>query len=324
MKAFFKARGEIHSSGDPTLQKSFADTLIGMLNNIKCFGTAEATQIIDALRGEPYGEDQTKRIMAIVDIKVAKGSGPVKPECSGKQSLKEWWCYLTRSDWDVLQNPKLSVNRKMTTMVERAMAVGCNDPDQHAFRWGTALLAVTHYETPPEPRKLWDLLKDFKACFKSEKKDFGFSRILEYPASPSELPTDIFQSAYPGDDQPITIELKGINTVADNISLRSSNAKLKSPLDLDAKAKFKEAKDELGIAHSHDTTPAPTAHESNASPAGALIPSPTDPYEMGLFYDYQHKLLEYRKEKSKAAAWGPEAPPRESRATSQLGCPPSS
>ena len=153
MKAFFKARAEMDSSGDPMLQKSFADTQIGMLNNVKCFGPAEATQIVDALRGEPYGEDQTKRIMAIVDSKVAKGSGPVKPEGSGsKQLLTEWWCYLTSKDWDVLNSPKHSMNRKMTTMVERAMAVGCNDPAQHTFRWGTALLAITHYETPPSQK----------------------------------------------------------------------------------------------------------------------------------------------------------------------------
>eukprot|EP00959_Pyramimonas_sp_CCMP1952_P124310 2598956-Pyramimonas_sp.AAC.1 len=30
---------------------------------------------------------------------------------------------------------------------------------------------------------------------------------------------------------------------------------------------------------------------------------------MGLFYEYQHKLLEYRKEKSQSAARGPESPP---------------
>eukprot|EP00959_Pyramimonas_sp_CCMP1952_P336079 7037269-Pyramimonas_sp.AAC.1 len=60
----------------------------------------------------------------------------------------------------------------MATMVERAMAVGCSDPAQHASRWGTAPLAITHCETPPEPKKLLDLLKDFKACFKSGKKEF--------------------------------------------------------------------------------------------------------------------------------------------------------
>ena len=132
---------------------------------------------------------------------------------------------------------------------------------------------------------------------------------MEYPASPSELPTDIFQSAYPDDDQPITIELKGINTVADSISLRSNNSKLKSSFEPGVKAKFQAAKEELDTAHSHDIAPAPTADARTASPAGALIPSPTDPYEMGLFYEYQHKLLEYRKEKSQSAARGPESPP---------------
>ncbi|CAK0829652.1 unnamed protein product [Prorocentrum cordatum] len=177
------------------LQKSFADTLISMLNNIKCFGPAEATQLVDALRGEPHGADHTERIMFIIGAKVAKSSGSIKPEGSNnKQLLKEWWSYLTKSDWEVINDPKISLNRKMTTMVEYSLF---------------------------------------------------------------ELPPDIFQAAYPGDDQPSKIELKGINAVGDKISLRSTR--------------------------------------------GALVPSPNDPYEMGLFYECQQKLLDHRK-KRKAKA----------------------
>ncbi|CAK0837950.1 unnamed protein product, partial [Prorocentrum cordatum] len=235
--------------------KSFADTLIGMLNNMKCFGPAEATQIIDALRGEPCGEDQTKRMMSIVDSKVAKGSGPAKPEGSAnKQLLKEWWSYLTSSDWVVINDPKISLNRKMTTLVERGVAVGCTEPSEQTYKWGLATLLVTHYDAPPEPRKVHSILGDLKVSFKTEKKDFGFDRIMEYPASPSELPPDIVNAAYPGDDQPTKIELKGINAIADKISLRSNR--------------------------------------------GALVASPNDPIEMGLFYEYQQTLLEYRKGKS--------------------------
>eukprot|EP00959_Pyramimonas_sp_CCMP1952_P226765 4741311-Pyramimonas_sp.AAC.1 len=102
------------------LQESFADTLISMLNDIKCSGPAEATQLVDALRGDPYGANHTERIMSILDAKVAKSSGSIKPEGSNnKQLLKEWWSCLTKSDWEVINDPEISLNRKMTTMVEK-------------------------------------------------------------------------------------------------------------------------------------------------------------------------------------------------------------
>eukprot|EP00959_Pyramimonas_sp_CCMP1952_P443197 9278942-Pyramimonas_sp.AAC.1 len=62
-----------------------------MMNDRKCLGPAEATQLVDALRGEPRGEEQTKRIMSMVDSKVAKGCDPVKPEGpANEQLLKKW------------------------------------------------------------------------------------------------------------------------------------------------------------------------------------------------------------------------------------------
>eukprot|EP00959_Pyramimonas_sp_CCMP1952_P344258 7210293-Pyramimonas_sp.AAC.1 len=140
---------------------------------MKCCGRAEATQIVDALRGEPCGEDRTERIMSIVNSKVAKGSGPVKPEGSAnRQLLKEWWSYLTSPGWVVINDPKISLNRKMTTLVERGMAVGCTEPSEQTYKWALAALLVTHYDAPPEPGKVHSILGDLKVSFKTDK-DFG-------------------------------------------------------------------------------------------------------------------------------------------------------
>ncbi|CAK0808823.1 unnamed protein product, partial [Prorocentrum cordatum] len=154
------------------------------------------------------------------------------------------------------------------------MAVGCIEPPEQTYKWALATLLVTHYDTPPETKKVHSMLMDLKTSFKSEKKDFGFTRIMDYPDSPFELPPDIFQAAYPGDDQPSKIELKGINAVADKISLRPTR--------------------------------------------GALVPSPNDPYEMGLFYEHLQKLLDHRKEISQAAAQGLPAPHMKSEQRSSL------
>ena len=42
VRSFFRARGEVTSANDPSLQKSFGDALIAMINGMK-MGPSEAT-----------------------------------------------------------------------------------------------------------------------------------------------------------------------------------------------------------------------------------------------------------------------------------------
>ena len=55
-KAFFRARGSVNSKANPvhdqTLQQSFADGLLVMLNSAK-MGPTDATQLVEALNDSP-------------------------------------------------------------------------------------------------------------------------------------------------------------------------------------------------------------------------------------------------------------------------------
>ena len=295
VKAFFKARGEQGKVTDAPLQKSFADTLITMLNSIKSFGPAEAAQIVDAMHGCPYGDDQIARISGIIDNKI-QHSGRVQPTASGtKQTLKHWWNYLTKSDWDVLRDKKVSLNRKMTTLAERAMTIGCVSPCQQTEKWALAVLMFIHYDELPDPSQLYAKLGDLKHVFAAEKKDLGIELIAEYPEDPNDLPGYVFTAAY-ADEQPQAVTLKGINTVANALILRSNSNKLKPGKDKGAsdKAEFSKLKKEIAEACDE---PAPCAQPA-AQPA-ALVASSADPHEMELFYEYQQKLMDYRRSKLK-------------------------
>ena len=295
VKAFFKARGEQGKVTDAPLQKSFADTLITMLNSIKSFGPAEAAQVVDAMHGCPYGEDQIARISGVIDNKI-QHSGRVQPTASGtKQTLKHWWNYLTKSDWDVLRDKKVSLNRKMTTLAERAMTIGCVSPCQQTEKWALAVLMFIHYDELPDPSQLYAKLGDLKHVFAAEKKDLGIELIAEYPEDPNDLPGYVFTAAY-ADEQPQAVTLKGINTVANALILRSNSNKLKPGKDKGAsdKAEFSKLKKEIAEACDE---PAPCAQPA-AQPA-ALVASSADPHEMELFYEYQQKLMDYRRSKLK-------------------------
>ena len=179
VKAFFKARGEQGAVTDAPLQKSFADTLITMLNSIKNFGPADAAQIVDAMKGCPYGEEQIARIGGIIDNKIQQ-SGRAQPTASGtKQTLQHWWNYLTKSDWDVLRDKKVSLTRKMTTLAERAMTIGCVSPCQQTEKWSVAVLMFMHYDEPPDPAQLYAKLGDLKHVFAAEKKDLDAQGMVE-------------------------------------------------------------------------------------------------------------------------------------------------
>ena len=62
VKGFFNARGNDNGANDVALQKSFADTVIAMLNSMPMLSASEASQVMAALKDDPYGETQTKRI----------------------------------------------------------------------------------------------------------------------------------------------------------------------------------------------------------------------------------------------------------------------
>ena len=297
VRAFFQARSAMSSKDeDSTLQKSFADTLITMINNVKSLGPVEATMIVDALKDDPYGPEHTRRISTIIDGKVqASGRTAHKSDgTSSKQVLKDWWNYFTDSDWSVLNDPKASFYRKLTAIVERGISVGCDDPEEQTYKWALATLLIVHYDELPEPKQLYDKLQEVKAAFAAEKKGLGFVRIQQFPEFPSDLPGDIFQSAY-AVEKPNARILKGIIAIAEAIPLRSNSKKMKKGKCVAAAKGLLEAKHGLGESHSAG---APAPHQDTASGSGRLgtiVASPEDPYEMRLFYEYQQKLIEHRR-----------------------------
>ena len=62
---------------------------------------------------------------------------------------------LGKSDWDVLNDKKASLHRKMTTLAERAMKIGCAQPCQQTEKWALAVLLFTHYDELPDPSQLY-------------------------------------------------------------------------------------------------------------------------------------------------------------------------
>ena len=309
VRAFFRARDIM---GDPqrdtALQKSFADTLIGIINGIPAFGPGEGSIFMDALKDKPYGEAQTIRIFQHIDAKMqgTRSLTGAKLKVGDKQGLKNWWSYCTAADWAKFRDPKASWNCKMTTIVERGMGVGCVDPDEQSLKWAMATLLVSHYTDLPAPQQIYQKLQDLKASYAAERKVFVHEKILIFPDDPNALPAHIFSEAYPdAGGPPIEVHLQGICTIADSIPLRSNSKllKLKGAARVEAQSAFATCKSE-GVASI--STP---KCEQSSPPYAALygdngLPKPTiditDPDEVAILTEYQFKLKEHRTGKGHA------------------------
>ena len=295
VRSFFKARGTINPSQDPVLQKSFAESLLSIINGVKPFGPTEGTQVIEALHDCPYGEVQTKRICEYVDSRMQQSiPSPTPTPGVHKQVLKHWWNYCTGSDWALLKNPKISFNQKMTTLVERGLSIGCLDPDEQSLRWLLATLLLVHYDEFPGPTVAHKKLQDLKASYAAERKMFLHEQLPRFPENPRELPSHISRDAY-GDEWPNTVELHGVNTVAESIPLRSNSRLLKKRRSCpEMIGAFKRTKNELAA-------PEVQSQASRGREAMAQYQSSDDMHdEMLLFLEYQEKVRELQEKKSGA------------------------
>ena len=148
--ACFRARGAVNPVHDQTLQRSFTDGLLVMLNAAK-IGPTDATQLVEAWNDSPYGEEQTARIRSHIDSMMVKSHTAVKLELgsSGRQLLKTWWNYLTQAEWGRLRDPKVPFSAKLTMMVERGLSVGCIEPDEKSFGWCLSTVFMAHYDELP-------------------------------------------------------------------------------------------------------------------------------------------------------------------------------
>ena len=107
VKSFFSRRGA-NDPGNSVLRHNFANTLIQHINTSLSLSKSDATHLHQALEGSPYEEEHLRRIYSSIDRKLLN-STVVKPAVSIKDhTLKNWWNYCTKADWDLFRNKQAS------------------------------------------------------------------------------------------------------------------------------------------------------------------------------------------------------------------------
>ena len=287
-------------SNTGTLAKNFSAALIQHINNVLSLSLAEATEITKALDGTPYDDEAMKKIVAAIDAKVLRTPCRSKA-CKDGHYLQNWWKYCTADEWQHLQDPKKSWQSKMTKIVERANLLGCTEPGEQSIKWMMATLLMCHYHDLPGPKEIYDKLQDLKQVVAVERKIFpvDIQAPQVYPDSPADLPDDIKEYAYKADDQPISSEMPGINTIAKKIPLRA-NSKLLQPKGKDHKpsrpgpTKGAPTSCLQPSANTDATDDADENEEGGCFLHGSDLPTKGDIVEERLYMQYKADLWKHR------------------------------
>ena len=315
VKAVARARRGLDVDGvNPTLMASFVDCIVKQINATVAFSTQDAGQVFDALADSPYG-DQTRIVIAAIEARLKSSqSGDTGNAAIGgpTQHLKCWWAYCLQSDWDFIRNKQHSWNAKMTRLVDRGMSLGVNHPDEQCLKWLLALLLIACYDELPDYKIIFAKLYDLKQAFIAERKSYPLAHVAVYPPTPAELSADMFNHAY-GDEQPVTVELHGINTIAENHIPLRKNSKLLKPNKKGVDAMPQREWDELkGNVHGSDRQCVRVASEGTRSVVtrGLLAIKDDDKLdaddaeEQALLLEYQAKLVRSRQRKAVAQTSG--------------------
>ena len=284
---FFKERSD--HPHPATIATSFAANLISRISSSLTLSTKDATDLLSVLKDSPYDDASMVRITAAIDAKLVFStmSHTVKD-----QFLKEWWHYLTADDMTFIKDPKHSFHAKMTKIVERANLLGCTHPSQQTLKWMMAMLLMCHYKDIPTSSEVYEKLQDLKQVILCERKPYPLAGLRAYPATPEELPAEVFAYAY-ADGKPVPVVMPGIASIAEGkIPLRSGSRLLKAIKTKPEQVKTDHVKLELA---SH--TAAPCSSVDMPSRSSVDMPTQGDSFEEQLYFQYKAALWKHRAER---------------------------
>ena len=102
----------------------------------------------------------------------------------------------------------------MTTLVDRLNLVGCTHPGEETLKWVLAVALMAHYFEMPSPKIIALWLDELKEIVASGRRPSYHTQIIEFPISPHDLPTDLYERAY-ATSPPVTMEFEGIMSFAE-------------------------------------------------------------------------------------------------------------
>ena len=215
---------------------SMSNNFVNKLNN-NHLSPAELVTIISELETSPYSDEDTAKIISLLDEKMAGISESIATTKSDKTAnnspksvMQAWHNYMDSADWTRFCDPNKSFYLKYEHAVHKSRSFGCIDPDEQSVKALLALLLKLHYGADqPDALQKFRYFNDFKSLFTTSpngRKSSLPAPMEQYPNDPGELPNSVKSSLEGYVLRDGSAEIMGVNAIMAIIPMRRGSALL--------------------------------------------------------------------------------------------------
>ena len=203
---------------------------------------SELTKVMTELEDSPYMDEDTAKIISLLDAKMLGSSEPtgatksdnrptIRQNVSNHKSVMDaWHNYMDSNDWNRFCDPNKSFYLKYEHAVYKSRTFGCIDPEEQSIKALLALLLKLHFGTDqPDALQKFRYFNDLKLLFTTSipgRKSSTPTPMNNYPTDPGELP-DSVKSALTGYViREESVDIIGVNAIMNSIPMRRGSALL--------------------------------------------------------------------------------------------------
>ena len=164
------------------------------------------------------------RVTAVCTVSMPQGRS-----VSLNQRMLFMYNYLDDDDWGIQMDPTIAKADKHQNLVNRAMGVGCRNPDEVSIV-GMVVLASNASKRDITPEQCYDDAQDLKSLFLNARARFpGEQTIKVFPRDVTEF-TRVYPDRYSPDKPPVRppIDSTRLDADRDRLPKRVSDRRLKS------------------------------------------------------------------------------------------------
>ena len=177
------------------------------LRSMKGLSISDASRFSFEVADGPWSPEQKAELADVIAELAEKGVGS-KPRRK-MQQLLQLENFFTAQDWHILQR-RMLLHSKLTMVAMRLWLLGVSCPSEPTLHKATSLAcygqALTEHEFNQHKKELKADLKRIDKQHKWLERE----PILKYPATPQELPEDVYNYAYQNSEGPVECPMESI------------------------------------------------------------------------------------------------------------------
>jgi len=229
--------GHVQSPEDK-VGANMAESLASKIASTSVFSASDAKQLYTSLACLAGLDGLKATLQNAVDARIVAGSSIAVRNQHGAQLKPQLLVnpqnYLQQYVWDAINKGGVSLMQQMQMIIKQLRELGVRSLHEQTTKWCVACLlagmtqggSVSQW---PSYSQIHEMVKDFKKAFDCYKFEYKLGYIHTYPAHPADLPSDVFNFAYPdAESPPVAMTIERWNMIGDSVILRSTNVLLRN------------------------------------------------------------------------------------------------